>query len=496
MALYFGIERTSYAWRIAAVRVSYGKPLVERVWSVPRTSFPDVATLPEGETPMSPLSPLASVVGPNDAVAIALSGDLVTTKRLVMPAGVQKQLKEALPFELEGSLPFDLEGHVWDAQLVRSDAESLRVFVAVARESDVRDAMSQGALWLGTEPERVALGACALAQVVPSPGVSRAVIYLAHGAAELLVLADGRVAHYAQLAGDSKAWTREVRVALSSYAASGMAAPESLAVLTANPDERADAQAWCLEVASAVGLRAVDISDVSVQCTPGAEASVKAQLLDYALPVGLALELVDGAKSLNFRQGPLKYERGFGWLGARLPVLVPLAAVAALALVVSSVAHVVAVSRQRDMQREVLAAETRAVFSDETKDPAAARALLAAVGAKLAEDPMPHADALDLMVRIAEALPASVKMDLEELDLKKGHIGVTAIVDSVSDAETFAKSLGEKPCFRDVKVVKTNQVVGGERKKFVLEGEMRCPEDERSKKPKPSAAAPAPEVKP
>ena len=106
---------------------------------------------------------------------------------------------------------------------------------------------------------------------------------------------------------------------------------------------------------------------------------------------------------------------------------------------------------------------------------------------------MPHADALDLMVRISEVLPANVKMDLEELDMKKGHIGITAIVDSVGDAESFAKSLGVQPCFHDVKIVKTNQVVGGDRKKFVLEGEMRCPEDEHAKK-KP--AAPAAEAKP
>ena len=498
MALYFGIERTSYAWRIAAVRVSYGKPMVERVWSVSVASLPALAADADDTATLNPVavSLLAGVVGPNDAVAIALPGNLATTKRLSVPAALQKHLREALPFELESSLPFDLEDHVWDSQLVRSDAESLKVFVAVAREDDVRGVMTEVAMLVGTEPERVSLGASALSHVVPSAPGARALVYLAHGAAELLVLSEGRVTSYVSLGADSSTWGREIRVALSSYAASGMPTPESLSVLTVNSAERGDAATWGYSVAGQAGLAAVDLEVLNVQIAPTSGAPTRNELLDYALPVGLALGLADGSRGINLRQGALKYERGFGWLGSRLPVLVPLVAVAALAMLVSSVMHVVSRSKDREMQREILAAETRVIFGEETKEPEAARALLAAVGAKLAEDPMPHADALDLMVRISEVLPSNVKMDLEELDMKKGHIGITAIVDSVSDAESFARNLGSQPCFHDVKIVKTNQVVGGERKKFVLEGELRCPEDEHAKKRPSSAAAPAVEAKP
>ena len=487
MALYFGIERTNRAWRVAAIRVSYGKHAVERVWSVPLKSV---------EEDEQKTSELLGVVGPSDAVAVALPGRLATTKRLTMPLGVQKQLKEALPFELEASLPFELEGHVWDSQQLRSDADGIRMFVAIAREEDVRGVMSATEDLVGAEPERVSLGASSLVHVIKSPGISRALVYLTEDTAELVVVAEGRCAHYAHLGNDAAGWPRAVRVSLAAYVASGMAAPLSLSVLSDDVHDDVYVAELAAAFGQAAGIAIEEVAALDVAVLPTVDATTRADLVHYAVPVGLAMGLAEAGRGVDFRQGALRYERGFGWLGSKLPDLVPLMAVAALALLVSSVAHGFAASKERDARRATLSAETQAVFNDETTDPEAARALVAAVGAKMAEDPMPHADAFDLMVRISEVLPEGVKMDLEELDLKKGHVGFTGIVDSVSDAEAFARNLGAQPCFHDVKVVKTNQVVGGERKKFVLEGEMRCPEDDRTKAKKTAAAAATAEAKP
>ena len=72
--------------------------------------------------------------------------------------------------------------------------------------------------------------------------------------------------------------------------------------------------------------------------------------------------------------------------------------------------------------------------------------------------------------------------DIEELDVQKGHVVVHGVVGSTSDAKSIEASLKNEKCFSDVKVSHTNQVVGGERQKYVLEFDIKCPEDQKAKK--------------
>ena len=53
-------------------------------------------------------------------------------------------------------------------------------------------------------------------------------------------------------------------------------------------------------------------------------------------------------------------------------------------------------------------------------------------------------------------------------------------------------ALKNEHCFSDVKISRTNQVVGGERQKYVMEFDLKCPEDQKaSAGKKPSGAASA-----
>jgi general secretion pathway protein L len=90
---------------------------------------------------------------------------------------------------------------------------------------------------------------------------------------------------------------------------------------------------------------------------------------------------------------------------------------------------------------------------------------------------MPHADAFDVMVRISEAIPQSVQHDIEELDVQKGHVVVHGIAGTIPEAQSIASSLQTERCFSDVKITRFNQVVGGERQKYVMEFDLKCPED-------------------
>jgi general secretion pathway protein L len=111
------------------------------------------------------------------------------------------------------------------------------------------------------------------------------------------------------------------------------------------------------------------------------------------------------------------------------------------------------------------------------------------------EDPLPHADAFDVMVKLSEVIPSSMKHDVEELDVQKGHVVVHGVVGSIPEAEQIKSSLAAERCFPDPKITRTNAQVGSDRQKYVLEFDIKCPEDvkgsDKKKAAQPQASASA-----
>jgi hypothetical protein len=96
------------------------------------------------------------------------------------------------------------------------------------------------------------------------------------------------------------------------------------------------------------------------------------------------------------------------------------------------------------------------------------------------------------MVALSEAIPMAVVHDLEELDVDHTHVKENGIAGSTADTQQIATNIAQNRCITDAKVAKVSQVVNGNRQKYQLEFELKCPEDVGTKKkPKPSAAAPA-----
>jgi general secretion pathway protein L len=86
----------------------------------------------------------------------------------------------------------------------------------------------------------------------------------------------------------------------------------------------------------------------------------------------------------------------------------------------------------------------------------------------------------------------SVTHDVEELDMQRGHVKINGVVGSTQDAQLVAGGMKAHRCFSDVKISKITQVVNSDRQKYVLEFDVKCPEDSAKKKPaKPKSEAPA-----
>ncbi len=170
-------------------------------------------------------------------------------------------------------------------------------------------------------------------------------------------------------------------------------------------------------------------------------------------------------------------------------MLAGLAAVLVVSFVFSGWARVYEAHRERDALEGALGSVTKEVLGTEATNAQDTQDLLAKEAALSDEDPMPHADGFDVMVRISQAVPSSIKHDVEELDLQKGHVVVRGVAGSIPEAQAIASALADDPCTSDAQIKSTAQQVGSDRQKYVLEFNLKCPEDVKAAPKKKGEAA-------
>ncbi|HEX6765730.1 MAG TPA: hypothetical protein VF103_09640, partial [Polyangiaceae bacterium] len=121
-------------------------------------------------------------------------------------------------------------------------------------------------------------------------------------------------------------------------------------------------------------------------------------------------------------------------------------------------------------------------FGQGTTDPSEAQDLLTQAKNQAENDPMPRMDAFDVMVEISKAIPSTVTHDIEEFEMQRGHVRIQGVVSSTADASLVKDKLAEHRCTNDAKIGKITQVVNSTRQKYVLEFDVKCPEDAGAKK--------------
>jgi Tfp pilus assembly PilM family ATPase len=423
-----------------------------------------------------------------DAVATAVDGGRAAIHRLVLPATAQKQLGDVLGYELEAQVPFDLDTAVFDWKpLDRVDAAGqISIVAAVARLEDVRariDAIKEA---IGQEPERVGVGALTLGALLPYMGLDGdatvAVVDLGSKASEVLVLERGEAVFARTLStgtdglpATASRLARDIRVSFAAHRMQGGEAPTRVYLCGGGAF-----------VSGAEGFLFGEL-EIPVQLIPAPALDMTSlaptllsEMPKYTKAVALALSLAGRGSGMNLRRGPLAFERGFSWVRERIPLLAGLAAVILVSFVFSGWARLHAVHSERDALIGALGTVTQDVLGSQASSAQEAQDLLAKEVALTDEDPMPHADAFDVMVRLSQAVPSSMVHDVEELEMQRGHVVVRGIVGSIPDAQSIASSLSEQPCFSDVKIKNTTQAVGSDRQKYVMELDVKCPEDVKS----------------
>ena len=517
MANHIGIDIGTSAVKAVRVRSQFKRLRIEAIATV------DVLTA--GSVEAAVVQALAEVTGGkpqlHDGLAAALAGDRTAVRILSIPASAQRQIGDVLPFELESAVPFDIAEAVWDYRILTAARPTgvkdghLAVLTVVARVEDARERIDFMKSATGQEPEALGVGAFPFANVLPylaaapqqptEPGAPAvlpgpgSVLFLDLGQkrSDILVV-NGEEPVFSRtmtigaegLPGTAAKLARELKTSIAALRAAGHAEP-SRVILCGGGAFISGAEAY-LSAELGMHLEVLSLRGLEFAETVAPDAMTHAARWSKAL--GLALSLGSRPLDVNLRKGPLGFERGFAWLKEKIPVLAGLTAVVMLGFMLSALVELLALSKERTTLEKSLETVTGEVLGERTSSAEKATSLLAAQNAGADEDPMVHADAFDVLARLTEVIPQSAAHDIEELDVQKGHVRVNGVVASVNDAQAIAASLkGDKDdsCFSDVKITRTTQVIGQDRQKYVLEFDLKCPEDQKVKKKDPSAAASA-----
>ncbi len=495
MSTWLGIDIGTTAVKVAAIRTAYRKVQLVGLASVEVAQAGGVvealvqaARLAVGER------------GLGDAIAISLEGQRGTVKVVGLPAAAAKQIAEVLPFELESQLPFDIEEAVFDYRLLPglrdTKGEELAVLVGVAKTADVAARIALVKTALSAEPERVGIGAFPIANLLPYvPALGEgvvAVVDLGTISSDLIVLKGGEPMFARTIAlgtkglpGTAAKLARELRTTIAAHRSQGGEQPTRL-LLCGGGAYVSGAEAF---LSSALELP-VEVLPAPALEMPALAPEHSAAMARFAKAIGLAVGLGPRAVGLNLRKGPLAFERGFAWVKEKVPLLAGLAAVILVSFLFSAWAQLYAKSKEKVVLENALALVTKDVLNEETRSFARANELLAAQTSAADEDPLPHADSFDVMVRLSEGniIPTSMVHDIRELDIQKQHVVMHGVVGKIDDAQAIKTSIGDERCFSDPKITRTNAEVGGTSQVYVLEFDIKCPEDVKGGVKKPAAA--------
>jgi general secretion pathway protein L len=382
-----------------------------------------------------------------------------------------------------------------------AEAAELSVLALVARTEDVRARIDLVKGALGQEPERVGSGSLTLANLIPSvPALAEEgtslVLDIGRRTTEILIVANGEPVFARAVSWGTEGLSpataqkiaREVRVTIGAYRAIGGAQPATVFLCGGGGLYATSAQAF---FAADLGLPVEKLPPLTLELT-GIAPERAEQVPLYAKALGLALGLNGRALGLDLRRGPLAYERGFAWVREKIPVLAGLTAVIIVSFLFSAWAQLYASNKDAATLEAALATVTKDVLGEETTSASRAQELLLQQGGGADDDPMPRADAFDVMVKLSEDIPQSTTHDVEELDVQKQHVTVHGIVGTIPEGQSIQTALETERCFQEVTIRSFNKQPGTERQKYVLELDLHCPGDSGGKKPKkPSGSGPA-----
>ncbi|HVJ18075.1 MAG TPA: pilus assembly protein PilM [Polyangiaceae bacterium] len=487
MARFLGIDIGASHVRAVVVATAYRRLAVEQL----REATVEAAGSVE-EAIKAAAGPLLAGI---DGIGVAVPGDGAFAHRITLPPAATKQLEEVLTFELEAQVPVDIDELIWNYRVLRraSSQDPLTVLTGAARTERVREAIELVKGALGREPERVGFGPMVLANLVAicpdlrGPGVyalvdlgarRTEVVLLAHGEPVFARTLSRGVADLPDGAPKLAAELRQTFLAWDAQPGDDI----QCAYLLGGGSAAHGAEAY---FSHQLGVPVQLLPKLAIELPKAPEptlVSEQQEIPRYAKALCLALGVGGREHDIDLRRGPLAFQRGFGFLKEKMPLLAGLGGAVLLSFVFAGWAELHALSKESVTLVAELESATKAAFDKPVTDVEEAAVLIEQAKSSAESDPMPHMDAFDAMVELAKSV--SVTHDVDEFDMQRGHIKINGVVATTEDASVVQSKISEHRCVSGAKIGKISQVVGGTKQKYVLEYDLKCPEDSGAAKKK------------
>lgn len=482
-----GIDLEAERVRVAVLRAAYRKVALEHLVE---------EAVSEHAGTEEALKACLDKVGPVDVICTTLRGGETFVQVLSVPASAAKRLDDVLPFELEAALPLEIGEVVFDYEtLGAAVAGQLPILAVAARKTHVSREIARVLRATGQEPERVGAAQLELSQLVRlTPSLATVaepicIVRLAPESTDVCLAVGGEaragrtlsigVAEFPEAAERLAA---QLRQTLASFEAHGPSTERIVLV-----GEGAVIEGMCeflsarlpvtVEVLPPLGLDGIDALD-------------RTKFPSFALALATAAH---GLRRSGFdlRQGELSFERGYGFVKDKAPLLSVLGVLLVLSFLFATWAQGRALEAEKASLEASLELLTQDTFGKRIADPEEAESELDRVRKAKPEDPMPYLDGFGVAVAISETLPKEIVHDIEQFEFSKGKLNMRGIVSTTDEAQRVAKALDEHRCIEGTNVSKISQVVNSERARYVMDAKVVCPEDqvEGDKKPKKAGAS-------
>ncbi len=496
MARYLGIDIGTTQLRLAVVRTAYRKTLLEQVITQERAQGMD---LPETLRAL-----LAPFIGKVDSINFAFEGEELFFRRFELPVTARRVLREVLPFEIEAQVPLELADTIYDYRALATDPKQGKfpvVAVIGHREAiEARNAMiasasvGSTAMLLPSFYSLLPLASVSAALREPGP---YAIVDLGASRTEVAVVQQGELRFgrtlsvgVARLPESTEALARELALTHAGWRSQGGAPWKHVHLVGGGALLPGAMEFFADRLKLPVSPFAPEGLQLAAELTPES-------LPTLAKSLGLALASTARARVLQLRSGRASFEQELEFLRERIPLLAGLGTVLLLSIVFSTWSHFRALSREKATLTSALEAVTKEVLSESLSDPEKVNDILEKSTATTDDDPEPKMDSFDVLYRFNEAIPKSIKHDINEFDCQRStqsgimHVVVNGEVPKVQDAEDLATALKAVKCFQDVKTVRVSQAVGSDAQKYHIEWDVRCLEPSKTPKGSGSAAGDA-----
>ena len=482
MSKFVGIDIRPNVIRVAVVRSSYRRLHVEELREVDTSAFEEVEHAVRHAA--------SEFTRHGEQIAFSIGGESAYIHRLALPPAALKQVEEVVPFELEARIPVEFDELVYDSRVLpraRHDA-AVEVLAAAAPIALVRERIELGAAAFGHQPEQISVAPLALGNLASVLGALRgdecvAIVELGDETCEVAIVHQGAAVFARTLSvgvggfpESAPELVRALRQTFVAWAAVGQGQIARTMVCGGG----AETPGIFEYLGEHVGVAVEPLPELELEASP----SQRDVLPRFARALGVSLALRAGTKDLNLRRGPLLYQRGYGFLKEKVPLLVGLSGAMLLSFVFSAWAESRALSHENASLGAAMAGLSEQILDEESHDPERVLELLDN-GLRVEKDPQPEIDGFELALRLAKHIPLDFEHQVDELDLARNHVKLRGIVKSTDAAQKIAENLKTEACFKDVKISKIAQHRKTTRQSYSMEFDIRCEEPPKKR----SAAA-------